>query len=474
MASYDITNAAVRLVGPWSYSYLNGQRVVQPVGLNAQMEFVANGTACTVRYAVEATGTNYLQASVDGGAFTNLTGPGSVDTFTDVTVFTGLSAGNHSVVIRAATGTLENVEFQATNGITITGGTEAISAPTDAGELSCHAWGTGRGKLQLCGLGTHNVSGGWPRLVLTRQDASLCFTSDATSIKIYAANNSAKARLYQDGVAAAAAVTLNSGNIYEWYTLASGLSGTHEYHVVNCLNATELRIGQVLAVGGTMSAPPWRPNIVGYGHSKVASNITTGLATTDLGWLWQLGVSHGYGVINQGVSARKIVAVSATETSHLHEDPTISYTRYDPDDIPYVFVLAGHNDNALANSNPTDFEWAVTRWLNRLREFHEGAQIYVLGELNTTAFSTGIRDAMNLAISNAVTAVGDPLMDYVDTDGWIDPATDTSDGTHLNTTGVGKVVTEIDDLNLLPDYAAPAGGGTTGRQGLHAIGAGAV
>lgn len=461
MASFDLDNAAVRFIGPWSFAFLNGQRVAQPVGLNAQLEFRANGTACTVRYAVEATGTNYMQASVDGGAFANLTGPGSTDTFTDVTVFTGLSAAEHSVVIRHNTGTQENVEFQIPNGITITGSVETIAAPSDAGELLNCRWDAT--KIAVHGLAVHNLSGNWPRVILTRQDAAIRILVDgASAIKIYAANNSAKARLYQDrsGTAVAAAVTLNSGNIWEWYTLASGLSGLHEYWIANCLNATELRIGQILVVGGTVLEPMWRPNIIGYGHSKVASNVTGALATTDLGWLWQLGVTHGYGVINQGMSARKIVAITSGELSHLHEDPPISYTRFELREVPYVFVNSGHNDSGLVNTNLTDFEWATTKWFIRIAKTHRYAKrIYVFGEFNVDSgfFSSTIRNNMNTAISNAVTAAmtatGQSNMTYINTDNWISPATDTSDGAHPNTTGTGKIITEINSRGLLPTYS---------------------
>ena len=67
-------------------------------------------------------------------------------------------------------------------------------------------------------------------------------------------------------------------------------------------------------------------------------------------------------------------------------------------------------------------------------------QIYGMGILPNTSATAGYRDTNNARIAAACAAQS---VTYWNTDGWIVPATDTSDGLHPNETGAAKIMTEI-------------------------------
>ncbi|NMC30698.1 MAG: hypothetical protein GYA45_11580 [Pelolinea sp.] len=78
--------------------------------------------------------------------------------------------------------------------------------------------------------------------------------------------------------------------------------------------------------------------------------------------------------------------------------------------------------------------------LGTLVSNHPNATIYAMGVLNATSGGGAgeTRTTINGRISAAATAVGSPVV-YVDTTGWIDPATDTSDGVHPTAAGQLKI-----------------------------------
>jgi hypothetical protein len=72
-----------------------------------------------------------------------------------------------------------------------------------------------------------------------------------------------------------------------------------------------------------------------------------------------------------------------------------------------------------------------------------GQQMIVRSILPTTGLSTSTRASYNAGIQTAVNAyitnTGDTAVKFINTDNWLNPSTDTSDGIHPNATGYAKI-----------------------------------
>jgi lysophospholipase L1-like esterase len=110
------------------------------------------------------------------------------------------------------------------------------------------------------------------------------------------------------------------------------------------------------------------------------------------------------------------------------------------DAADYALVLLGTNDSH--GYNPT------AEYQENLQELWAALHkpIYCLGILPTTTWTDGDRNTFNsrlqAAVDNAVSGGANAI--YWSTDGWIDPAADTSDGLHLNTLGQIKIADQIE------------------------------
>jgi hypothetical protein len=449
MATYDLSNAAVALLGTWQYAYITSQRALVCSGTGSEIEFTATGTDCTLTYAVSATGTNYLQASIDGAAFADITGPVSNNTYTACTLFTGLSDAAHTVRVKHNTGTSTNVRVQHTAGITITGGAPAIALTNGL------SYGIGRGQrastIQQEGHVVPSNSAGHDRLALQLPDSRIRFKSDATSIAIFSSLNSAKLRVMQDGVAIGAATTLGASG-YGKTTLATGLSGSHTYEIV-CVTATISYLISLQTIGGTLdsSAPAFRSHILWVGDSKAMG--ASGTTDSSICWPSLVGGTRGFGTMNLSTSGVRVLSPDAGGSIEWNA-PFNLCPITDPRDYAYLVFCGGHND-AAAGIDRTEFTAAVVRELTALSTAYPNAIGLAMGILNTTTFSTTVRNNYNSDISSAVTTVGG-IWTYVNTDGWITPATDCTDAsTHPNATGHGLIKTQL--LNSIAAYSASSG-----------------
>jgi len=95
-----------------------------------------------------------------------------------------------------------------------------------------------------------------------------------------------------------------------------------------------------------------------------------------------------------------------------------------------AFFLIGTNDTDSSDTFRSIYEGQV----NALKTSNPVAAIYLLGVLPKT--TEGNRATLNGMISTVATNTG---ATYINTDGWIDPATDTSDGIHPTATGHQKI-----------------------------------
>jgi hypothetical protein len=153
--------------------------------------------------------------------------------------------------------------------------------------------------------------------------------------------------------------------------------------------------------------------------------------TTDVDWPYHLVRDSAIGCVdckNHAVSGQTVL-------THMDAQTTASAS----DNADAIIVLLGIND-----TTSTGFEAEYTENLNELHSSNPNATIYALGLLpNSGTPYVERRTTYNPLIAAAASAAG---ANYVDTAGWIDPATDTSDGLHPNATGAAKVVTALKNI----------------------------
>ena len=110
------------------------------------------------------------------------------------------------------------------------------------------------------------------------------------------------------------------------------------------------------------------------------------------------------------------------------------------DDCDHYWILLGVNDNPA-----TDVTAEYQENLIELAGTNTRAKIYALGILNTSLRTAEQRNTRNSQISTAAASAAEAgaNVTYWNTDDWIDPATDTTDGLHPNAAGTAKVVAQV-------------------------------
>lgn len=113
-------------------------------------------------------------------------------------------------------------------------------------------------------------------------------------------------------------------------------------------------------------------------------------------------------------------------------------------DLDYIIILMGTNDVATIGSNEAAYEADLLQ----LHADHPSVPIYACTILNCTTMTSEQRTSINTEIASAVTdaAAAGVNVTLWDTDGWIDPATDTSDGLHPNAAGHTKIAAAMEAL----------------------------
>lgn len=447
--TFDISDSRVVQSGKFAFDYMAtaGARALSFLGQNGTLDLRATGTACTMKMAVTATGTNYLQASIDGGAFADITSPGSANVYTDTTIFTGLSDTQHTVTIKHNAGAVANSYIQDVNGLTITGAAPALAAPaasafgavyTDGGSLLRYV--LPEGEVMHAALSGHNC------YRLNSIDCAGRFRANPTSIQIFSLLNGSQIRLSQDGVAIGSKITLANTSKWGWTTLATGLDGnSHNYHV-SCVNTTSLYWVGLNLIGGdfdTVNPLVQRAAILWHGDSITAGS---GIPDSSLAHPWLISQAKGYQCLNLGLSGEKAMAQASGGASTENSHPRLYSPNMYPSLIKYVVLMSGRNDSALPNigSSNSELRACYVRIMTRLKALHPEATCYGISPLDTTGYATTVRDGMAADMEAAVTAVGAPWQ-YIRacssagqanfTDGALTASTDLSDGTHPNATG---------------------------------------
>ncbi|WIX92164.1 SGNH/GDSL hydrolase family protein [Amycolatopsis sp. DG1A-15b] len=113
--------------------------------------------------------------------------------------------------------------------------------------------------------------------------------------------------------------------------------------------------------------------------------------------------------------------------------PDWDFSRYQVSD---VVINLGTNDRAHSVTG-AQFQGAYVTLLQRIRAKYPNATIHAM-EIFKQWYATETKAAVA-----ARNGAGDGKVRYVSTEGWIDPATDTADGTHPNDAGHRKIAARL-------------------------------
>ena len=284
---------------------------------------------------------------------------------------------------------------------------------------------------QVCVYGRSNEGGTTKiALALSRVDGKVYFNTAAYGTDLVAANTDYWVRWYCFGSRHIVWISTDR----ETWTLVCNV------FITDRLTDTYVGLGAVtLTTTGNwdeMEVSPtttW-PRLLGLGDSTIAD--------TSIGWFKQLCDTYAPREWdkNRGHSGDSI-------TDNLPGQVTLAAS----DNADKIFIMMGRNSGG---GTPATDETVLAAQLSQLHTDHPNAVIYQLCLLESDP-PYGTYAAEKAAIQSAVAtaqAAGVPVT-FWDTAGWIDPATDTSDGIHPTEAGYTKIKNEV--LALLSASSLP-------------------
>jgi hypothetical protein len=198
--------------------------------------------------------------------------------------------------------------------------------------------------------------------------------------------------------------------------------------------------GVILDSGARTVVPGVPSRIIEFvGDSITAGEKASKLAVTAYGWVTgeKLGAAHtqiarasvclypASGCI--GMRDRYFKTGLDTST------PDWDFSRYQARD---VVINLGTNDRGH-NVSGSQFQTAYVTLMQRIRAKYPNTDIYAMETFNKSYVNE--TKAAVAARNNA----GDSKVRYINTEGWINPATDTADGTHPNDSGHQKIAARL-------------------------------
>jgi hypothetical protein len=286
----------------------------------------------------------------------------------------------------------------------------------------------------------------------------IAFRGDPTEIRLFMVNNGGTFSLIVDGVVTGAKVTTPVTGLNDWFTIATGLAGTHDYAVQGDAPGY-YQIFAIQLVGGTLATKtyPAAGHLVVFGDSI---SIATGTTRASKGYAAQVARAKNRRLLNLSIGGATVSSsVDVGRTGTIAEFAGDYLAWVDPGwdtSQDEVVMLAGFND-ANYIGDLTAFMAAYASALTQLAA--TGATVRVLGYLESLGGpATANRAAWNSALSTAVSGLGLARITYYNTTGWVDTATDLADFVHLNQSGDDKVATQLGSI-VTPWTAPPGGGG---------------
>ncbi len=420
-----------------------------------QLDFVVKGTDCTLNYLTVSDQT--LQVSIDGAAYKTM-GVNTTNTWSTLSLFTGLADKAHTVSLKVAPGKSTDVAVDLNNMVTVKGAAPALANISTVDPVN---WGNQYPVLPqgnaspyiLAEAGTLTPKtnlNNYPTGLLISQtyaDGSLIFRANCSEVRAWMFLDGAKWQATVDGVNQPV-VTLPITLTYGWVTLASNLNpNTTHTIVLTCVNFNDYTaIYSVMLPGGkiTASAPPTRPVFQVEGHSIVAGKDLDDLTEV---YYQNMAQSHGYAIASRGIDGSTFLTVAGSQPQYTTESVSARVTEVTAIK-PAILVVDGFT-NDMANASgvqppetPAALQAGLQTYLATILAQSPNTHIYVLGILDRVGFESKI-PTWDTAIQAAVTAQNSARCQYVSQTGWIDPTTDTFDGLHPNQQGSQKIAAHL-------------------------------
>jgi lysophospholipase L1-like esterase len=229
-------------------------------------------------------------------------------------------------------------------------------------------------------------------------------------------------------------------------------NGTHTLKIIAKHEKVELPFqGLVLDAGASTVKPDTQPLVEFIGDSITSGVTTTDLAVSDYAWLTgeRLGAEHtqvsypGITLVDPTWSSPNVVTGMESLYFKLWQanrcpdvactgNPVWNFANYT---AKLVVVNLGSND-AFASVPGATFQSRYTTFLQNVRAKYPNADLFALRTFN------GFYQAETQAAVNARLGAGDAKVHYVDTTGWLDSSTgstDFTDGLHPGDAGHVKV-----------------------------------
>lgn len=149
-------------------------------------------------------------------------------------------------------------------------------------------------------------------------------------------------------------------------------------------------------------------------------------------------VTNFTGMYNSGNVIWKNWAVGGASVMHIPTKPSYwgDQIVFSKNDNPYlVIILIGIND-----PYDTFFPIEYKRNIQLIKEYHTKSNIVVMGILDYNQPINVYRSEKNTWIEQICQEEG---VIFLNTDGWINPVTDTTDGAHPNSSGSIKIATRL-------------------------------
>lgn len=425
--SLDIafTNAAIAKLGGYAAPVMqSGHNVVGVPGLgmglgNCYLDAVVRGTDLSAQLF----GGSYT-LQIDGGTPTTIVAPAG---WSFVSLF-HLPEASHRVKLKGQ-------YFDNDLCYRIAGKSPQISRPTDVPNFYPVGTAPYSGYIAAEGVtGTSSLyaAGNEQRYWSQPSGCGLRFAATTTSVRLWMFNGFGTGAivLLQDGVEISTVTPVISSN-YEIVTLATGLSGTHEYEVKFISVDKAVYLNAILVDTLSATAHPPRQVDAYFGDSIVQGNALASQADSRVMDAYILATATGRVSIRRGGSGAKV--------STGLRDTTAQITGLTS--VPTRVICAGGVNDMITGVPVATFRADYQTMLSLIRAGLPAAKIYARGILpvGTGVTNYAQRDTFNAAIQAAVSAMADANIVYRSTDGWINPATDTADGLHPNAAGYAKM-----------------------------------
>lgn len=436
-ASFAFASTAIAklgaFTGPVSAGGHNVMSAVMPTALaHSYIETMAVGTQMQAQLF-----TGNYTVEVDGGSPFVVAGPAG-NTWGFVNLFNGLPDQPHRVRIS------QGVPYDSDITLRVSGTSPNLTRPADIPTGYPLLQSPYSNYIAADGVFANdtNFGGSYAQRVWTVGCGfGLRFSATTTSVRIWLFEGFGTGRLVllQDGIEIANLQPPSTASRYELFTMATGLSGTHEYEIKAISPTVPTYIHDLFVDTLSAAAHVALPCDAYYGDSIVAMG-NSGLADARLGDAYILANSLARSAIRVGAGGTGVSVSAGNQSIKYGRENTSKITALTSTPTR-VFVCYGVND-LFYNVPLATFQADYQALLSSIRAGLPSAKIYARAILPQYRNTDADRQFYNARISAAVAAVADANIVYVNTDGWIigtAGSPDLIDNVHPNASGYAKI-----------------------------------